>query len=48
MTVLAALERACKRCGHTWLKRKAEDPKNCPKCKSPYWDRERTRPKNTP
>lgn len=28
----------CVRCGHEWLPR---DPKVCPKCKSPYWDRPR-------
>lgn len=32
----------CERCGHEWLPReKDRDPKVCPKCKSPYWDRPR-------
>jgi len=31
----------CKRCGHKWHPRKEEKPLICPKCKSPYWDRER-------
>lgn len=33
----------CHRCGHEWLPRKSskEEPKVCPKCKSPYWDRPR-------
>lgn len=32
----------CKRCGHEWLPRnKEETPKVCPKCKNPYWNRER-------
>ena len=32
----------CERCGHEWVPRnKAEAPKVCPKCKSPYWDRPR-------
>jgi predicted Zn-ribbon and HTH transcriptional regulator len=32
----------CERCGHEWLPREKErDPKVCPKCKSPYWDRPR-------
>jgi len=32
----------CERCGHEWLPReKARDPKVCPRCKSPYWDRPR-------
>jgi len=30
----------CKRCGHTWVPRKAE-VLLCPKCKSPYWNRPR-------
>lgn len=36
----------CDRCGHEWLPRdKSQDPKVCPRCKSPYWNtprRERT------
>jgi hypothetical protein len=41
----------CLRCGHEWLPRKpltGEErpegrglPRICPKCKSPYWDREK-------
>jgi predicted Zn-ribbon and HTH transcriptional regulator len=32
----------CERCGHEWLPRdKSQDPRVCPKCKSPYWDRPR-------
>jgi predicted Zn-ribbon and HTH transcriptional regulator len=32
----------CERCSHEWLPRdKEHDPKVCPKCKSPYWDRPR-------
>lgn len=32
----------CERCGHEWLPReKDRDPRVCPKCKSPYWDRPR-------
>jgi len=30
----------CKRCKHEWTPRK-EEVRICPKCKSPYWDRER-------
>ena len=30
----------CKRCNHTWHPRQPEVT-TCPKCKSPYWDRER-------
>ena len=30
----------CTRCGHEWLPReKGREPRVCPKCKSPYWDR---------
>ena len=29
----------CDRCGHEWLPRdKRQDPKVCPRCKSPYWN----------
>jgi rRNA maturation endonuclease Nob1 len=29
----------CERCLHEWVPRdKGQDPKVCPKCKSPYWD----------
>jgi len=31
----------CLRCGHTWFPRRKQKPKNCPKCISPYWDKER-------
>jgi len=33
----------CERCEHTWVPREqnAEEPKVCPKCKSPYWNRPR-------
>ena len=31
----------CARCGHEWVPRKSETPRVCPKCKSPFWDRER-------
>lgn len=38
----------CERCGHTWLPRdKEQEPKVCPKCKSPYWNRpKRSKPEN--
>jgi len=35
----------CERCGHEWIPRGKMEPKICPKCKSPYWDRERRRQK---
>lgn len=37
----------CERCGHEWVPREgtAVEPKVCPKCKSPYWNRPRQKPK---
>ena len=32
----------CARCGHEWIPRKDEAPRVCPRCKSPFWDHERT------
>jgi len=34
----------CKRCGHTWHPHRPQKPKVCPKCASPYWDKEYSRP----
>jgi len=32
----------CLRCGHTWIARKKEEEiRICPRCKSPYFNRER-------
>ncbi len=32
----------CDRCGHEWVPRDFEtEPRVCPKCKSPYWNRPR-------
>ena len=31
----------CERCQHKWYPREEGDPRVCPKCKSPYWDRPR-------
>lgn len=31
----------CTRCGHVWTPRVKDRPKFCPKCNSPYWDKER-------
>jgi len=31
----------CKRCGHTWIPRIPKTPKQCPKCHSPYWSKEK-------
>jgi Zn finger protein HypA/HybF involved in hydrogenase expression len=36
----------CERCDHVWMPREeGVAPKVCPKCKSPYWDRPRRKPK---
>lgn len=31
----------CKRCGYIWIPRKEELPITCPKCRSPYWNKEK-------
>lgn len=33
----------CKRCGYSWFPRSENPPKVCPRCNSPYWDRDRIR-----
>jgi len=34
----------CERCGNEWLPRDADtEPKQCPACKSPYWNKPRQR-----
>ena len=33
----------CLRCTHTWIPRKPVEPKFCPKCRSPYWNKPRTK-----
>jgi hypothetical protein len=35
----------CTRCGHKWFKRTQAFPRVCPECCSPYYNRERTRPR---
>jgi DNA-directed RNA polymerase subunit RPC12/RpoP len=32
---------SCKRCKHEWIPRTKQPPVQCPKCHSPYWNRER-------
>lgn len=34
-------ELKCKRCSHEWVQRTLNLPKVCPRCKSPYWNKER-------
>ena len=31
----------CNRCGHKWFPRQEREPKSCPKCHSPYWNKPR-------
>jgi DNA-directed RNA polymerase subunit RPC12/RpoP len=33
----------CERCGHEWVPREGTEgePRVCPKCKSPYWNKPR-------
>ena len=31
----------CCRCGHQWKPRRKALPNVCPKCKTPYWNRQR-------
>ncbi|MCW6159521.1 MAG: hypothetical protein LVQ95_00320 [Candidatus Micrarchaeales archaeon] len=34
----------CSRCGHEWISRDPKKfPLTCPKCRSPYWNRQRIR-----
>ena len=45
MNKLSVLKLTCSRCGHEWIPRQEEAPRQCPGCKSPYYDRPRVRPK---
>jgi predicted Zn-ribbon and HTH transcriptional regulator len=37
----------CERCGHQWMPREKDvEPRVCPKCKSPYWNKPRRQPKS--
>lgn len=31
----------CLRCKHEWLPKGKEEPRVCPKCHSPYWNKPR-------
>ena len=37
------VEFSCGRCGHKWVPRENGEPKVCPSCKSPYWNKPRVR-----
>lgn len=41
MTVVEVWAWTCHRCEHVWLPRELVEPRVCPKCKSPYWNRPR-------
>jgi hypothetical protein len=34
-------KKKCLRCEHEWIKRKEQEPKWCPSCNSPYWNKAR-------
>ena len=36
-------ELKCLRCDYKWWPRSQERPQTCPKCRSPYWDKKKTR-----
>ena len=33
----------CERCKHKWVPRNKEEPSVCPECKSPYWNKPKTK-----
>jgi predicted Zn-ribbon and HTH transcriptional regulator len=35
------IQLTCKRCGRSWNQRGKRKPMQCPKCKSPYWNKKR-------
>ena len=38
-----SMDLSCNRCGHSWYSRTPNEPKVCPKCKSPYWNKKRVK-----
>ena len=48
MAKITVLGYRCERCLHEWVPRRSstDEPRTCPKCKSPYWDRPRKIVKN--
>ena len=36
--LLTVSKQTCLRCGHGWFPNKAEQPRVCPACHSPYWN----------
>ena len=46
-TKITIYKYTCERCEHEWIPRDTEqEPRVCPKCKSPYWNKPR-KPKKT-
>jgi hypothetical protein len=43
MVSLHELMLQCNRCKHKWLRRTATEPKQCPKCKTTFWNEPRVR-----
>jgi hypothetical protein len=43
LEALKAMLLECNRCRHQWLKRTRTVPRQCPACKSTYWNKPRTR-----
>jgi DNA-directed RNA polymerase subunit RPC12/RpoP len=35
------INKECLRCNYTWESRIKEEPKQCPHCHSPYWNKPR-------
>lgn len=43
MELIQVRQFECLRCDHKWQPRIERKPLQCPQCKSPYWDRPRTK-----
>ena len=45
MAQVQVMANQCERCGHIWMPRRESttEPRVCPSCKSPYWDRPRVK-----
>jgi len=44
-SALETLKRTCLRCQHVWMLREAVEPLRCPRCGSPYWNKDGRKPK---
>ena len=43
MSILKELMLQCNRCNHKWLRRTLTEPKQCPACRSKFWNKPRVR-----